>query len=182
MRAKSVCNVSARRPGFTRMSRISVLAASCLLAASAAAQEAVTYETGFDETGSGEERQASVGFNGAECGEECHAASLHCAGSQNVSFIFADIAAENAAAAITSEAKEFKVDIGGAAFSFSIRNVKYGGEMYDTWDVEGELRGDTAEFTAALSKAKEFKTTLGPQTVTLPVTADVEKWVKSCGK
>ncbi len=54
--------------------------------------------------------------------------------------------------------------------------------MYDTWDVEGELNGDPADFTAALGKAKEFKTTLGPQSVTLPVTADVEKWVKSCVK
>ncbi len=116
MRTDNALQAVSRQAAFNRVTGLSLLAAAWLFAANAGAQEAVTYETGFDETGAGEERQASVGFNGAECGEECHTASLHCAGSQNISFIFADIAAGTAAAAITSEAKEFKTEIGGAAF------------------------------------------------------------------
>lgn len=146
------------------------------------AQEAVTYESSFDETGDGEALMSGVSFRDAACGEECHTANLHCGATQDISFVFADIEAEIAAAAITSEKKEFAIAAGGASHAFSIRKVEYGGEMYNTWDVEGELSGDAAEFAAALGKAKEFKVSLGTRSVTLPVTEDVVKWAKACVK
>lgn len=164
------------------MHGLCVFTAAVLPAASVRAQDAVTYETSFDESGAGEARVAGVSFRDAACGEECHAASLICGESQDISFVFADIEASVAAAAITSENKEFTVETGATSHAFSISKVEYGGEMYDTWDVEGGLRGGAAEFTAELGKAKQFKAALGTRSVTLPVTADVIKWAAACVK
>jgi hypothetical protein len=162
---------------------LSMLAAAIFAAASAGAQKAVTYETAFDASGEGESRNLGVTFHDASCGDECYAASLNCGGDQDISFVFADVAADIAAAAIKSESRAFTVKAGASSQSFSITKVSYGGEMNDTWDVEGEMSaGGAASFAAALGKAKQFKATLGKKSITLPVTADVVKWAKVCVK
>jgi hypothetical protein len=158
-----------------------LLAILTCLAVATASEAATTYETFLSETGTGEAREVSVGFN-ESCGEECHVASLGCKSDSGISFLYAGFEAKLAAVIIAKDKREFTVKAGSSAFTFSVRTIAYEGEMTGDWSVDGELAGEAKDFTAALIKAKSFKATLGSKSITLPVTKDVVSWAKACGK
>ena len=142
------------------------------------AEEAATYETGLN--GTDKRPSAQVTFH-ESCGDECHAADLDCDDTGGIIFSFADIEAEIAAKAMTSTAREFILKIDATAYPFSIMRLSFGGEMYGTWLVDGQLaNSQAADFRAALAKAKSFKATIGSASLTLPVTADVKTWAAAC--
>ncbi|WP_119274698.1 hypothetical protein [Taklimakanibacter deserti] len=157
------------------------LAAAVLFAAlpGQAAEAADSYETTL--SGESEAPASSVVFSEKGCEEECNAASLHCDGSRRISFDVADVPSKNAAAAITSDKQEIAVKAGGKTFGFPIEELRFV-ELTGSWDVSGHLFTDPAAFTAALAKAASFKATLGGQSLTLPVTADVKTWAAACVK
>ena len=69
------------------------------------------------------------------------------------------------------------------AYSFAIMKLSFGGEMYGTWLVDGQLAdSQSADFRGALSKAKNFKASIGSENLMLPVTKDVKTWAAACGK
>ena len=151
-----------------------------VIPARAAEDVAVTYVTAL---GGDAARPAShVSFD-ESCGDECFAASLDCDSDGGISFVFGDIAAEIAAAAITRENQDFTIVLAGVTYSFFIMELRFGGEMYNTWLVDGRLRNSAAgDFAKALNKAGDFKATLGSVSLTLPVTADVKTWSAACVK
>jgi hypothetical protein len=144
-----------------------------------AAQAADTYETVLN--GEGETPASSVVFSEKGCEEECHAASLSCDDPGGISFDFADVPSQDAAAAIASERQEIAVKAGGETFAFPIDQLRFV-ELTGSWDVSGHLFTDRSAFTAALTKSASFKATLSSQSLTLPVTADVKTWAAACGK
>ena len=169
------------------MKRLAALFATAMLLtlaparAAETADPADTYETTL--RGEGGTSGSSVAFDGKDCGGECYAASLDCDAQHSISFIFGDVEAKIAAAAITREKQDFTVEIDGAAYSFFIMKLEYGGDMYSTWLVTGSLPDSSARaFADALAKAARFKATIGAESLTLPVTADVKTWAAACAK
>jgi predicted secreted protein len=160
--------------------KLSLAILTCLACATAS-EAATTYETYFNESGSGEAHEASVGFS-ESCGEECHVASLSCKADSEIRFLYAGFEAKLAAAIIAKDKRDFTVKAGSSSFTFSVRWIEYEGEMTGDWSMDGELSGEAKDFTAALSKAKNFKATIGSKSVTLPVTKDVLSWAKACTK
>ena len=126
---------------------------------------------------------SSVTFSG-DCGEECYAATLSCGETGGVSFTFGDVEAKAAAAAMLRKDQSFAIRIGKKTFSATILRLEYGGEMYGTWLVTGDLPGTSMapEFVAAIGKATSFKASIGGKSLVLPVNDDVKKWVAACGK
>ena len=164
------------------MMRVAALLASAMLFAilpARATETAETYETTL--LGEGDLSASSVAFF-ASCGDECYAATLDCDVTGAVSFEFGDVDAKIAAAAMTSETQDFAITVADASYSFTILNLKYGGEMYGTWLVTGGLPGTSKapEFAEALGKAANFKATIGSESLTLPVDADVKTWAAAC--
>jgi hypothetical protein len=157
------------------------LLAALLLASAARAEEELTYVTALSYGDAEHMLAARVDFH-ASCGAECYAATLTCDKLSYVSFTYADVAFDVAAKAVTAGEKRFTISVGSMTQPFYIMSLRWGGEMYDTWNVEGNLQGDSAAFIAALGKAKDFKATLGGEAVTLPVTEDVKNWATACAK
>ena len=145
-----------------------------------AAEDPRTYETIL--SGEGATPASHLSFF-ESCGEECYAASLDCDSEHSISFIFGDVEAKIAAAAITHGKQGFSIAIDGKAYSFFIMKLEYGGEMYSTWLVTGSLPGSNAEeFSTALGTATSFKATIGNKSLILPVMADVKTWAAACLK
>lgn len=144
-----------------------------------AAEIADTYETAL--VGEGDTPASSVVFSAKGCEEECNTASLSCDAPRAISFDFADVPSQDAAAAITSEKPEIAVKAGGETFGFPIDELRFV-ELTGSWDVSGQLFTDPSAFTAALTKSASFTATLGGQSLTLPVTADVKTWAAACVK
>jgi hypothetical protein len=167
------------------MMRVAAFLAAAVLLAGAPARAADgadpfdVYETTL--SGEGATPAFRVAFDGKDCGE-CYTASLFCLDFGGIAFEFGDVEAKNAAGAITRDARAFSLDAGGTAFAFSITGLSYGGDMNGTWVVDGELTGSDvrAAFTAALVKTDRFKATIGAESLTLPVTADVKTWAAAC--
>ncbi len=163
------------------MKRLATIFVAMLLLAIVPAQAASVAVTYVTELFGGEKQPASrVTFHGS-CGDECYAASLVCDVDGGVNFTFADVEAKIAAKAITRKARNFTVNVNGVAYPFFITTLSYGGEMYDTWLVEGQVENSrAADFRGALAKATHFSSSIGSVVLTLPVTADVKTWATAC--
>ena len=144
-----------------------------------AAETADTYETVLG--GEGETPTSSVVFSEKGCEEECYSASLGCDPSAGISFDFAAVPSADAAATIASEKPEIAVKAGGETYAFPIDELHFV-ELTGSWDVSGHLFTDRSAFTASLIKWASFMATLGGQSLTLPVTADVKTWAAACVK
>ncbi len=159
---------------------VAFIAIGMFLAAVPAVAETPNYVTALN----GDDKRPSLQVTFHEsCGEECFAASIDCDVAGGVNFTFADIEAKIAAKAMLSETRDFTVKISGVAYSFAIMKLSYGGEMYGTWLVDGQLAdSQSADFRGALAKAKNFKASIGSENLMLPVTKDVKTWAAACGK
>ncbi len=152
--------------------------ACVILAAGSGALAAEEISTSFHQQGKGKNASYAVTFFG-ECGAECVMAEIACESTGAVTFTYADVEAQDASKAILVEGDAVTITVSGTAHGFTITELTYT-EMTGAWWVAARAGETQSEFMAALPKAKSMTAAIQSASMILPVTKDVQKWVKAC--
>ncbi len=114
------------------------------------------------------------------CEEECQVATFICSDTGSISIVLADIAAKNAAKAITKEKQQILLNVGKKQFEYAVTEMDFM-EMTVSWWLTAIPDGvNMRELAPAIAAAKVIEAQAGGQKVVMPIDAGVKAWAVGC--